>query len=119
MRFIGNKENLLEQIHAVTVDLGADKGSFCDFFSGTSNVGRFFKEKGFSILSSDLLYFSYVLQKAYIENNEEVSFKKLLKEPDNESVREELEAEVFRIYGLDEDEQERVLSWPIFGRRNR
>ena len=45
--------------------------------------------------------------------------KKLLKEPDNKSVREELEAEVFRIYGLDEDEQERVLSWPIFGRRNR
>ena len=45
--------------------------------------------------------------------------KKLLKEPENKSVREELEAEVFRIYGLDEDEQERVLSWPIFGRRNR
>jgi hypothetical protein len=45
--------------------------------------------------------------------------KKLLKEPDNESVREKLEAEVFRIYGLDEDEQKRVLSWPIFGRRNR
>jgi len=34
-------------------------------------------------------------------------------------VREKLEAEVFRIYGLDEDEQKRVLSWPIFGRRNR
>ena len=44
--------------------------------------------------------------------------KKLLKEPDNESVREEVEADVFRIYGLDEDEQERVRSWPIFGLRN-
>lgn len=80
MRFIGNKENLLDKIHKVTVGLGTDKGSFCDFFSGTSNVGRFFKEKGFSILSSDLLYFSYVLQKAYIENNEDVTFKKLLTE---------------------------------------
>ena len=57
---------------------GTDKGIFCDFFSGTSNVGRYFKEKGFTVISSDLLYFSYVLQKAYIANNQEPYFKKLL-----------------------------------------
>ncbi|MCX6739506.1 MAG: DNA adenine methylase [Candidatus Parcubacteria bacterium] len=79
MRFIGNKEKLLESIYEVTLSTGIQSGKFCDFFSGTSNVGRFFKEKGFEIVSSDLLYFSYVLQKAYVENNSEPDFKKLLK----------------------------------------
>ena len=78
MRFIGNKEKLLDKIYQTVLTTGITGGSFCDFFSGTSNVGRFFKEKGFEITSSDLLYFSYVLQKAYIENNDEPEFKKLL-----------------------------------------
>lgn len=78
MRFIGNKEKLLVQIYDTVQELGYKDGKFCDFFSGTSNVGRYFKEKGYSIISSDLLYFSYVLQKAYIENNYDVYFEKLL-----------------------------------------
>ncbi len=79
MRFIGNKEKLLDRIFEAVSTTGIKGGTFCDFFSGTSNVGRFFKEKGFKVISSDLLYFSYVLQKAYIENNGEPEFKKLLK----------------------------------------
>lgn len=78
MRFIGNKEKLLERIYQTVLSTSITSGVFCDFFSGTSNVGRFFKEKGFEIISSDLLYFSYVLQKAYIENNGEPEFKKLI-----------------------------------------
>lgn len=79
MRFIGNKEKLLDRIYQAVSSTNITGGIFCDFFSGTSNVGRYFKEKGFEIISSDLLYFSYVLQKAYIENNGEPQFKKLLK----------------------------------------
>lgn len=79
MRFIGNKEKLVDNIYSVVLDAGVQNGIFCDFFSGTSNVGRYFKDKGYSIISSDLLYFSYVLQKAYIENNTEVEFIKLFK----------------------------------------
>ncbi len=79
MRFIGNKEKLLDIIYNTVIDTGVTGGIFCDFFSGTSNVGRFFKEKGYSIISSDLLYFSYVLQKAYIENNDDVNFSDLIK----------------------------------------
>src|SRR3989338_9665966 len=78
MRLIGNKENLLDNIHQVVLSTGINSGVFCDFFSGTANVGRFFKKKGFQIISSDLLYFSYVLQEAYIRNHLEPSFKKLL-----------------------------------------
>ncbi len=78
MRFIGNKENLLDIIdHKITaVGVGGDK--FFDFFAGTTNVGRYFKDKGYQVESNDLLYLSYCLQKAYIENNEEPSFCRLL-----------------------------------------
>ncbi len=78
MRFIGNKEKLLDYINQVVISTGIKRGTFCDFFSGTTNVGRFLKEKGFKIISSDILYFSYILQKAYIRNNKEPTFQKLL-----------------------------------------
>ncbi len=52
--------------------------SFFDVFAGTTNVGRFFKKRNYQIFSSDLLYFSYVLQKAYIVNNQEQIFEKLV-----------------------------------------
>lgn len=78
MRFIGNKQKLLERIYRAIPPEKTKNNTFCDFFSGTSNVGRFFKEKGFRVISSDLLYFSYVLQKAYIENNGMPKFEKLL-----------------------------------------
>lgn len=78
MRFIGNKENLVEKIYQILQHKDIWGNSFFDFFAGTSNVGQFFKKKGYRIFSSDLLYFSFVLQKAYIENNEVPYFQKLL-----------------------------------------
>ena len=78
MRFIGNKENLVEKIHKVLKDEKINGSSFFDFFAGTTSVGRYFKNKGHKIVSSDLMYFSYVLQKAYIENNDEPIFEELL-----------------------------------------
>ncbi len=79
MRFIGNKENLLDTIYSRLSQLGINGERFFDFFSGTTNVARFFKDKGYQIESNDLLYLSYCLQKAYIENNSEPEFKDLLK----------------------------------------
>lgn len=78
MRYIGNKENLLETIHQVMQSKNIKGNSFFDFFSGTANVGKFFKKLNYQIFSSDLLYFSYILQRAYIANNEELYFDKLL-----------------------------------------
>ena len=77
MRFIGNKTNLLNDIAQVIKENcdGTEK-VFCDIFSGTESVARFFKNR-YKIISNDLLYFSYVLQKGTIENNEIPSFKKL------------------------------------------
>lgn len=69
MRFIGNKTNLLKDIQQVIKENcdGTEK-IFCDLFSGTSSVARFFKNK-YKIISNDMLYFSYVLQRATIMNN--------------------------------------------------
>ena len=46
MRFIGNKTNLLNDIQKVIKENcdGSEK-VFCDLFSGTSSVARFFKNK--------------------------------------------------------------------------
>jgi len=78
LRFIGNKERLLDWIFSVLIDNNIEGEVFFDFFSGTSNVGKFFKEKNYKIVSSDLLYFSYVLQRAYIQNNSYPSFHKVI-----------------------------------------
>jgi adenine-specific DNA-methyltransferase len=82
MRFIGNKENLLDKIYQITTEKGVKGQSFFDFFAGTTNVGRFFKKMNYQVFSSDLLYFSFILQKAYIVNNQEFTFEKWLQKID-------------------------------------
>lgn len=79
MRFIGNKENIVSIIFDILKSNNVLGNSFFDLFAGTSSVGKFFKSLNYKIISSDLLYFSYVLQKAYIENNSVLHYNKLLK----------------------------------------
>lgn len=76
MRFIGCKTLLLENIKEVIDENAANSNTFCDIFSGTSTVSRFFKQ-WYEITSNDLLYFSYVLQRATIENDVLPSFSGL------------------------------------------
>ena len=47
-------------------------------FAGTGSVAKRFKNSD-KIISSDILYFSYILQKVYIEQNHYPKFTKLLK----------------------------------------
>lgn len=78
MRFIGNKTSLLDIIKSFINENVAynEDMIFCDLFSGTSSVARYFKDY-YEIISNDNLYFSYILQKATIENNEIPSFETL------------------------------------------
>lgn len=73
MRFIGCKSLLLNNIKELIDRKASEAKSFCDIFSGTSTVARYFKT-WYEITSNDILYFSYVLQKATIENNTIPSF---------------------------------------------
>lgn len=77
MRYIGSKANLLSSIETcIKENINTPQESFCDIFSGTAVVARHFKSQ-YKIISNDSLYFSYVIQKACIENNSELKFKKL------------------------------------------
>lgn len=78
MRYIGSKTNLLDEISSAIYPFKSTTQIFCDLFSGTGSVGRHFK-KDFQVISNDLLYFSYVIQKATIENQSEPTYQKLNK----------------------------------------
>lgn len=85
MRYIGNKLNLLEFIYSVIVENKLPKGTLLDIFSGTTNVSKFFKKKGYKIISNDFMTYSYVFERAYICNNKIPSFRGLsneIKNPD-------------------------------------
>lgn len=69
MRYIGNKENVVDTIFSIMEEKGIKGNSFFDFFSGTTNVSKFFKNKGYKIISCDIMYYSFVMQMAYVKNN--------------------------------------------------
>lgn len=73
MNYIGSKLSLMdfltENIERVCQTEG---GIFADLFAGTGIVGATFRQKGYEVLSNDIQYYSYVLNKHYIENTETV-----------------------------------------------
>lgn len=80
MNYIGSKLSLIEflsnTIETVTGYSDGDNYIFADLFAGTGVVGYTFKKKGCSVISNDIQYYSYVLNKHFIENNSpiDVSF---------------------------------------------
>ncbi|MGL6065254.1 MAG: Dam family site-specific DNA-(adenine-N6)-methyltransferase [Fusobacteriaceae bacterium] len=89
MRFIGSKLQLLEEIEGfINENIQENKNQiFCDLFSGSASVSRFFKKK-YKIISNDIMNFSYVLQKATIEINEVPNFFKLKKILELETIKQ-------------------------------
>lgn len=78
MRYIGSKINLIDEISVFINDNIKDSNeTFLDLFGGTNCIGRFFKSK-YTIYSNDALYFSYINSKAIIENDNSMSFNKLI-----------------------------------------
>ncbi len=79
MRFIGGKSTLLESIeNVINENVVGNERVFCDIFAGTGAVSKYFKPK-YEVHSNDLLHFSYVIQKATVENNQKPRFEKLAK----------------------------------------
>lgn len=82
MNYIGSKLSILSYIDDTIQDFTGikdDKVTFCDIFAGTSSVGKYFKNKGYNIISNDIEYFSFVNAKHFIENNKEITFEILNK----------------------------------------
>ena len=76
VRIIGSKYKMLESIMSIIQKDGITGKTFFDVFCGGTSVGRFFKRK-FLITSNDILYFSYVFQKALINLNSYPNFEGL------------------------------------------
>lgn len=80
MNYIGSKHSILDFIESSILDFTKEEGhTFCDIFAGTAVVALRFKMNGYDCITNDLQYYSYVLSKHYIENNEEIIFKGLKK----------------------------------------
>ena len=79
MRFIGSKRKIVDDIYKLISSKKIVGRTLFDIFSGTTCVATYFKKKGYSVVSNDLLNFSYVLQKTYIENNVNPKFSKLVR----------------------------------------
>lgn len=71
MNYIGSKNKLslfiFETIKS-NISIPLENAIFCDLFAGTGFVGRTFKNKTKSIISNDLEYYSFVLNRHYIQN---------------------------------------------------
>jgi len=80
MNYIGSKLRLLNFLdESITSIVGDDCKSFCDLFAGTGIVGQHFKKLGYEVISNDLQYYSYVLNRHLIVNNDYLKFSNLTK----------------------------------------
>ncbi len=83
MRFIGGKGLILPYIVEIMASDTVGVNIVSDLFSGSGVVSREMKARGFSIVSNDLLYFSYVVLRGTLPLNRKPCFSKLLSVTDN------------------------------------
>jgi adenine-specific DNA-methyltransferase len=84
MNYIGSKKSLLQFLETSIYQVVDKKDfTFLDLFAGTGIVGQHFKNKGHKVIANDLQYYSFVLNKNYIENHKILKFSKLEKEIEN------------------------------------
>lgn len=77
VNYIGNKEKLSEWI---VQNLPVENGKVLDIFSGGNSVSFELKKHGFQVYSNDILYASFVVSKAIIENNNVLLDEKVIDE---------------------------------------
>lgn len=72
MNYIGSKLKLSKWIKEQITNVVGNTNNkvFCDIFAGTGIVGRVFKKDTKKVIANDIEYYSYVLNKNYIENHE-------------------------------------------------
>lgn len=67
MNYIGSKYSLLDFLHSTIADVtgykDGDQYIFADLFAGTGVVGASYRKRGCMVISNDIQYYSYVLNK--------------------------------------------------------
>ena len=78
MKYIGNKTRLLNFIDTSMQKSGVPVGGiFVDIFGGTGSVGKYFKNKGYQIISNDMMLYSYIAQYVNVYLNKTPKFDKI------------------------------------------
>ncbi|OYT15552.1 MAG: modification methylase [Bacteroidetes bacterium 4572_77] len=87
MNYIGSKHKLSgfikDTVYSVVGKDLSDK-VFCDIFAGTGIVGRIFKQETRQIIANDMEFYSYILNRNYIGNHQEISNAEALLEELNQ-----------------------------------
>lgn len=86
MNYIGSKYKLSQFIkETVKSVVGNDLSQkvFCDIFAGTGIIAKVFKKDVKKIITNDIEYYSYVLNKNYIENHTDIEYQKYIQELNN------------------------------------
>ena len=81
MNYIGSKQKLFPFIsETITNVVGDDlsQNTFCDLFAGTGIVGRKFKTQVKNVITNDVEFYSYVLNRNYIGNHKPISSEDLI-----------------------------------------
>ncbi len=72
MNYIGSKYSLLDFLQNTISDVTGykkdDEYIFADLFAGTGIVGASYRKNGCKVIANDIQYYSYVLNKYFIEN---------------------------------------------------
>ncbi len=68
VNYIGNKEKLAEWIFD---NIPQDTSSFFDAFSGGASISYAAKQRGYKVISNDILEINYLIAKSLVENNNE------------------------------------------------
>ena len=79
MNYIGSKYSLsdfLEKSIDSVVGKQANNRTFADIFAGTGYVGTLYKKKKYRVISNDIQYYSFVLNKHFIGNTPPLDVKK-------------------------------------------
>lgn len=76
MWYLGSKLRLIDFLSKTISDFIKNDNCtvFGDAFAGTGQVGRFFKQEGYQVFANDIQYYSFVLNRHYIENSEDILF---------------------------------------------
>ncbi len=83
MNYIGSKHklsNFIKNSIYTVVGNNLTNKVFCDLFAGTGIVGRSFKTEVKKIISNDIEYYSFVLNRNYIGNHSQFEYKNLIEE---------------------------------------
>ena len=71
MNYTGSKKNLSDWIFSIIENYyPVNNSQFCDLFAGSCEIAKEAKRRGAIVTANDIQYYSYILAKYFLEENE-------------------------------------------------